>query len=307
MASGGEPAPGGDPTEWLQGSLLPADTSVQPQHWVHVAAPETRLARGAVTDAQRGLKEGQDLPEILAVGGGLKDGDRLMVISQTCDLVKPASELPQLEVARVFVTDNPKILAQASHFGSARYQRVSAPNMEPVWVLDYGQRALLEKGFLRAYAPDNSIASTWTPERAAVIARWLGRRYSRPAIPDEDYKEVTEPIRQRWMRLIDEEAELAAELSSAYPELRYRREDDGHLTIYTLALEEHPDEALALELYGVLQEALEPVHGTGNVSFPTEKRSYHSFTQHDEMSSTLIDLEWASHDETEPTGALPAS
>ena len=54
----------------------------------------------------------------------------------------------------------------------------------------------------------------------------------------------------------------------------------------------------------MLTELLEPIHGT--VTIDAAKRSYHSFTKADEISTEQLDLEWASYEEGEPVGALPA-
>lgn len=294
-------------TNWLQGSLLPADLAIQPLQWVHPDAPATKIARGAVRTAeQRARRDGGDgvVSEMLLVPGGLKEGDRMMVLTQTCDLVKPPEELSQVEVGRVFTTRSDRTIAEANDFGSARYQRVSEPDADPVLVLDYGRRALLDKGVLQSVEPDNSVVADWSSERAQTVARWLGRRYSRPAIPDKDYDEITRPVRERWIVLVDEEPELAREISEEYPEMRFRR-DGEKIVIYVLSRNQHPSEELALELIGILSEALEPVHGADGLDFPTDRRSYYTFRKHDELTTLPLDMEWASHEEGEPTGALP--
>jgi hypothetical protein len=172
----------------------------------------------------------------------------MMVITQTCDIVKAATELSQVEVARVFATAGEKVVAQVQTFGSARYFRVNQPNEPDALILDYGQRALLDKGFLGAVTPDNTLVQGRAVVQRELLARWLGRRYDRPAIPDIDYEQITRPVRQAWAMLVDQEPETAAAYSRAYSEWRYRREKDGSVTLYALSPEPEPDELLALEV-----------------------------------------------------------
>lgn len=62
---------------------------------------------------------------------------------------------------------------------------------------------------------------------------------------------------------------------------------------------------LALEVGGLLAEVLEPIHGA--VTIDPAKRSYHTFTETDELSTEQLDLEWASYEEGEPAGLLPTA
>lgn len=267
---------------------------------MHHEQQATRTGRGAVTRVSRQF----DVSAPIEVSGPFKEGDRMMVITQSCDLIKPAVELPQVEVARVFETTNRPTIANAMHFGSARFFRLDEDEAESGVILDYGQRAFLEKGFLEAVAPDNSLCGRWTDERRRTFARWLGQRYSRPAVPDDDYKCITSPVREAWRTLLAEEPETAAAFNREYAEWRYRREPDGSLTVYILSASPEPDEGIALEVSDFLVSALEPAY-PGPVLVATDHRSYHSFTKADELSSEQISMEWASQDEAGPDQALP--
>jgi hypothetical protein len=285
---------------WEQGSLLPESVTLLPLQWVHPDTPATKTAKGAVTAARRRGEVTEPFP----VPGPGKQGDRMMVISQSCDIVKPASDLPQVEVARVFTTDKPRTIAQAQDFGSARYFRVNNPAEPVAAILDYGQRALLDKGFLSAVAPDNTLLDALDDEQRKTLAAWLGRRYSRPAVPDEDYPVITGPVREAWRQLVEEEPESAQRFNREYAEWRYRREDDGSLTIYILALRDQPDEMTALEVTDFLTQALQGVY-PGPVNVATDKRSYFTFTKADELSTEQINMEWVSRDEDAEDAALP--
>jgi hypothetical protein len=299
VADGDDGTTDDDELAWEQGSLLPTDVRIRPLHWVHPANAETRTGKGELTArSRRG-----EVTEPFHAEGPHKNGDRMMVITQTCDLIKLASVLPQFEVARIFSTDKPQMITQAQDYGSARYHRVNDPSEPVALVLEYGHRALIEKGLLRAVSPDNSIRAAWNPEQVKRVARWLGQRYSRPAVPDEDYEHITRPVREAWEALVAEEAETAANINREFAEWRYRREQDGSLTIFTLSSKAEPDNLIALDLRGFLTEALEP-HFKGRLRF-ADRFSYHSFTKADEISTEMIAMESVSQDEDAIDAALP--
>jgi hypothetical protein len=269
---------------------------------VHPGNPQIKAGKSAMKVADR---EGQPLTAPFAVAVPAKQGDRMMVITQTCDIVKPAGEMPQVEVARVFTTTNEKMIAQAQDFGSARFFRVNGFDEPEALVLDYGHRALLDKGFLGAVVPDNALVDDWEVAQHERLARWLGQRYSRPAIADEDYEQITRPVRDEWKKLVDDDPETAAGYNRTFSEWRYRREDDGSLTLYLLSPEPEPDAVLALEVGDFLAEAIKTVF-PGGVNVATDRRSYHTFTKADELSTEQISMEWASQDEHNGDAAMPA-
>lgn len=285
---------------WEQGSLLPDGLGVLPLQWVHPDKQATKTARGAVTAARR--RGGCTEP--LAVAGPGKQGDRMMVITQSCDVIKPPDQLPQVEVARVFASDNPRIIAQAQDFGSARFFRVNDITEPVAEILDYGQRALLDKGFLEAVSADDRLVAQFSDEQRNTLGRWLGQRYSRPAVPDEDYEVITRPIRDAWMQLVDNEPETVQRFNSEYAEWRYRREADGSLTMFIVSPKGEPEPMTALEVTDFLTQALDGVY-PGPVAVATDKRSYATFTKADELTTEQVSMEWASHEEGVQDAALP--
>jgi len=288
--------------EWEQGSLLPADAGVLPLQWVHPANPQLKAGRSAMTVAER---DGTPLTTPFTVEVPAKQGDRMMVITQTCDIAKSPIEMPQVEVARVFTTTSEKTIAQAQDFGSARFFRVNAFDQPEAAIVDYGHRALLDKGFLGAVKPDNVLVGGWDVQKRERLARWLGQRYSRPAIPDEDYEEITRPVRDAWKNLVEEEPDIAAQYNRTFSEWRYRREEDGSLTLYVLSPEREPDAVLALEVGDFLSAAIK-ARFSGPVIVATDRRSYHTFTKADELSTEQISMEWASQHEASSDAAMPA-
>lgn len=291
---------------WEQGSLLPAEWTVLPILWAHPDEQTSKSATGAATSERRRLEsKSKVLGSPVLASGPAKTGSRMMVISQSCDLVKPAQSLPQVEVARVFTSDNPTLIAQSQDFGSARYFRLDRRDTPEALVLDFGQRAFIDKGFLLACAPDDSAIADLSPTDRKLLARWLGQRHSRPAVPDEDYELITRPVRDAWAALLASNPDNAQVFNEAYAEWRYRREHDGALTIYILSREPEPDEIVALELIDFLVSAIQPGY-PGTVTVASDHRSYHTFTIADELATEQISMEWASHDEDGDSAALPS-
>lgn len=277
-------------TGWQQGSFLPAEASVNPTMWVHHREQLDAKAAKAARD--------QDDP--FPFVRSMKSGSRFVVITQTCDVIKAADLLPQIEVARVFATFNPVVMSQARDAGSARYFLLTEAD-EGGWVLDYGWRTFLDKGFLVACEPDNSIVAAFDRSDEARLSGWLGRRNGRPALSDEDVAVICDPIRRRFERLFDEEPASAARYAAEFIEFRFRREEDGTVTIFLLSAKDSPDELLALEVMDLLKEAIP----TLVVRLASDKISYATFTKADELSTEQIDLYWASYEEGDRIGPVP--
>ena len=112
-------------------------------------------------------------------------------------------------------------------------------------------------------------------------------------------------MRDQWKKLVENDAANAAECNRTFSEWRYRREDDGSLTLYLLSPEPEPDAVLALEVGDFLADAIKTVF-PGPVNVATDRRSYHTFTKADELSTEQISMEWASQDEHAGDAAMPA-
>jgi hypothetical protein len=282
---------------WEQGSLFPEGVTVPSLAWAHERTQAHGSARRAVAnEARRG-----EVTSPLPFERSPKQGDRAIVTTQTCDIIKPAEVSPLVDVARVFATSKPQVIAEASNSGSATLYRLTPPGYTPALVVDFAWRALIDKGFLVEHAPDNSIIDGWSKSQRESFARWLGRRYSRPVLSDDDVETISDPLRERWKRFIEEEPELARRCTENYAEFRFRRDDDGTLRVLILSPLEEPDENLGLEIAGIVSEALGPFH----LAVAPDPGGYRSFTLDEYLSSEQIDLEWASHEEGEQSGAIP--
>lgn len=282
---------------WGQGSLFRKGVTFPVLAWAHDRTQALGIAQRKVgADARRG-----DVVSPVRFERAPKQGERAVVTTQTCDIIKPADQLPLVDVARVFETTNPATIAEASNFGSARYFRLTPPERSPALVVDFAWRALLDKGFLVEHDPDNSVIEEWSKPQRDTFARWLGRRYSRPVLSDEDVRTISDPLRDRWKTFMDEEPKLARRCTENYTEFRFRRDEDGTLRVLILSPLEDPDESLGLEVAAIVGEALRPHHR----EVATDPGSYRSFALDEYLTSEQIDLEWASHEEGEPSGALP--
>lgn len=284
-----------DAAGWRQGSLLPAELALEHALWCH---HETQgLARPGARQIEAMRREGNPPTEPQLFPRPAKQGERLVVTSHTCDVIKSSDVFPAVEVVLAVVTGKQRVLDDARNLGSAQYFLLTELSESEGLVLDFRWRTQIDKGFLAEHKPDNGVVDSWDAGRDDRFRRWLGRRYSRPVLSDQDVEEVLDPIRDAWKTLSDREPGLAAEVSRTFIEFRFRRTDAG-LEIFVLSPEETPDEALTLELFGVLEEALRPFHA--EIMTRTDRVSYSTFTRSDDLSTEAIDLEWASGDETQP-------
>jgi hypothetical protein len=281
---------------WEQGSLLPLPLCLPITAWAH---PATQ-ALPAVGKQIANIAKRREVSAPTHIDARAeKPGNRLLVLSQTCDVIKPAEQMPTVEVGLVFATENSATIAEASNYGSARYYRLPAPAGEPTPILDYGWREHLDKGFLLELAPDNSLLDAWDRGQRETFARWLGRRYSRPVLEDHDVASILDPIREAWGTLIRDDPEMARRCAEHYCEFRFRREQ-GTLWLFAISAHPTPDEALGLELTAFLSEALQPHHA----DVRTDLLTYATITMAQYMASEQIDIEWASHTEGIAVGAL---
>jgi hypothetical protein len=288
-------------TAWRQGSLLPRGIATPPTLWAHPARQGVKAARSEIAVARR---QGSEVTAPRIATRAFREDERLVVISQTCDILKAPEVLPQVEAALAITTATAEIIDEALNLGSARFRLLQTHASGEAVVLDYAWRTFLDKGFLLECEPDNTIVDGYDVADIKTLARWLGRRYARPVLGDADVRDIADPVRDRWAQLRRDEPESALRYSREYPEFRFRRESHGGLTLFVLSAQEEPDEMLGLEVAGLLAEVLEPIHGT--VTVDPGKRSYHTFTKADELSTEQIDLEWASYEEGAETGVLPA-
>jgi hypothetical protein len=254
------------------------------------------MARPGTRQIEAMRRQGDAPTEPQLLKRSAKQGERLVVTTHTCDVIKSSDAFPAVEVTLAIATEKQRVLNEARNLGSAQYYLLGELAESAGLVLDFRWRTQIDKGFLVEHTPDNAVVDSWDDDHTDRFRRWLGRRYARPVLSDQDVDEVLDPIREAWQALNEAEPDLAAEASRTFIEFRFRRTDAG-LEIFILSPEETPDGALTLEVFGVLEEALRPFHS--QIMARTDRVSYTTFTRSDDLTTEAIDLDWASDDEAE--------
>jgi len=173
---------------WDQGVLLPAlPWSVN----FHLDDP-VKIARSAQQEAEAAYQKAASLSNTPLPRRGFasmvsREKERLVIASQSCDIVKKPSIEPTILAMRAFTTDNVKILRTAG--SNSTYHFLLDPHRR--LVADATVTALIEKPVLTLFTPEPGAVDVTTQRR---FARWLAHRFSRPAIPDEIVAAVVAPI-----------------------------------------------------------------------------------------------------------------
>lgn len=274
---------------WEQGSMFLPEVVIPSLAWAH---PRTQLVRQARTtvEHERRKHSSSGLTSFTRDPG---QHERVLVMSHSCDIIKPSEELPIIEVARAFRTTNARVVAESHQFGNARYFALRAEPPSAWLILDYGWRALLDKGFLLEHAPDNSLRDSWgLPERTR-LGRWLARRHDRPALSDDDTRRVAQPVRRWLAHLAGADPATGRRFLELYTELRFRWAQDGALQLTFISAERTPDVLLVAEVLGSLIPELE-MSGT---RVQAEATSYFELTMASYLESDQIDIEWMTVDD----------
>lgn len=154
----------------------------------------------------------------------LAESERLIVISQECDLVARTSTEPFVEALLCYVEE--------SDVRRREIERVSARAfvVDPAskLVADARYRVQLDKTLLLAFDPERWPSSS---DRLRRFVIWLGRRYTRPAVPDEVYEGFQRPVNDLIRRLERREPDIVAAFSEAVYETRVNYPDQIGLPI----------------------------------------------------------------------------
>jgi len=171
---------------WDQGVLLPAlSWSVD----FSTDDPVTQIARASMrpgAQVQR-WEASQGIPRH-AVASGLYRGEhRLVVASQACDVVKSPEQEPCVVAMRAFFTTNEPTLAAAGRNSARHFLLDPGRGL----VADATVQVLIEKPLLATLQPEPGAPDGRMRRR---YARWLARRYNRPALPDAIVQAVSAPM-----------------------------------------------------------------------------------------------------------------
>lgn len=222
---------------WTQGVLLdPVAISVvfAPAH------PVSKLAKAAL----RKTAPDTSLPSAIPYGvayGVPSSTIRLVIISQPCDIVKPLNDEPNILAMPVFRTDNVKILGPAAA-NSSRYFLLDASRG---YVVDGTTCSVIEKPVLEPLTPEVGVG---TDDLRRRFARWLARRFNRPALPDDVVAAIVKPLLEN-LRVLQEQGKLDLELLDRVLEVRVRVANPSlPFSFDLLFIVEEPDDTLELRL-----------------------------------------------------------
>ncbi len=175
---------------WQQGVLLP--TLPGALHF-SLDDPLTGIARTAKAEAEAAYqsKVAKGKPPIsrraFGFGSSGKAKERLVIVTQTCDIVKEPRIEPTVQAIRAFITTTTETLRRAG--GSSKRQfvldetRGLIAEMSPI--------VTIEKPVLLDFTPEPGAGDEATRKR---FADWLADRFSRPAHDDEVVGAVIKPI-----------------------------------------------------------------------------------------------------------------
>ena len=280
-------------TGWQQGSLLPDGVPIHPIAWI---GEKTQGWPKARKDAANRVKRvALADPYVYARPSG--KGDRMALITQDCDILKPPQEFPYVEFALVLETSNAGVIREADSLTSARFFRLDDPaSGTPAQVLDYRFRAQADKGVLFQHPAQNDLLDQMDSRRRAIFREWLGRRLGREAVSDEDTQRIVEPIRKAWKQLSLDSPATAAAWESKTSELRFRHADDGRLQLYVITHEaiDLADVDL-LELTDWAVDTIDWPEALVDVTVTNEWE----MTIGEHRATQEIDLAWASYEESE--------
>lgn len=180
--------------EWQQGDLLP------PLSWSLNFDPDrplNRMAKQAAVEQRRKL--GPEYTPHASATAPLPSSQFFALASQTCDIVKDEEQEPTVVVMGAFETGNRQVLSEAEG-NSPRFFLLDPTRG---LVVDARKIALVEKPLL---ARMDRLPGAPDEEMRARFARWIGRRFNRPALPDSVVQFVGSPIvsRIRDLRAADD-------------------------------------------------------------------------------------------------------
>lgn len=113
------------------------------------------------------------------------DGDLFLLVSQDCDIVRSSEVEPDIEFVGGSFADRPN--GQLTFGKNPRRLQLTLPSGDETDArlveLDIRKRAIVAKSAVADLRPSDSLRCAGEPLR--VVTRWLAKRYSRPAFPDE--------------------------------------------------------------------------------------------------------------------------
>jgi hypothetical protein len=278
---------------WQQGSLLPEGVPIHPVAWIGEQTQGWPKARKDASNRARN----DTLTGPYLYTRPPTNGDRMALITQDCDILKPPEEFPYVEFALVLETSKAGVINEAASLTSARYFRVDDPGAgTPAQVLDFRFKAQADKGVLLQHQPGNHLLEHMDDRRRAMLREWLGRRLGREAVSDEDTRRIVEPVREAWKELSVESPATARAWEAKTSELRFRHAEDGRLQLYVITHDAiDPADVDLLELTDWAVQTIDWPETLMDVTVTNEWE----MTIGEHRATQEIDLAWASYEESE--------
>ncbi|MGH7755025.1 MAG: hypothetical protein ACREM8_01920 [Vulcanimicrobiaceae bacterium] len=194
---------------WTQGVLFdPVALSV-------AFAPENPVSKLARAAAKKRLAADTGSADSHGIVSGIPPStEHLVVVSQACDIVKPADVEPNVIAMPVFRTNNVRITGPAAR-NSSRYFLLDDSRG---FVVDATLCAVIEKPLLATFTPEAGVTTDMTRRR---FARWLARRFNRPTIPDDVVAAVVKPLLDN-LRTMQRQGSLDIGMLDRVAEVRLR-------------------------------------------------------------------------------------
>ena len=267
---------------WRQGSLFYLPSAVCA--WNKVAPPEVKDV--TVPHHSR-----------------LRGGEMLVVVSQDCDIKFPKETEPHVEALVCTPCKDQRILDGADS-NSIRFFLVYPDRR---LVADTRLRVLVRKEALLEITPE-----PW-PRDALKLRKfvvWLGRRYTRPAVPDEIESAFRRPVDCALRRLLEESPHLARAFSCAVEEVRWRLvQDEAPPFVIQLVLLFRSDALTSEEADAVdiaietMQVGLDPQ--LARLNLPVRKATEEDMSVREFFDTAPLFLEYLTYRGDEVLGAEP--
>lgn len=225
-------------------------------------------------------------------------GQRCILVTHTCDIVKPPTKYPRVEVLRCFEEQDINKVRDADT-NSARYFLVDP---DTNLIADIAICTSLEKAVLLAREP-----LEWPSSETRLIRfrNWLGSRYTRPIDPDEVVEVLNKPITKRIRQLRKTNVNGLSDVLDLVKRIHVFRSNDSEpydVTLLFFLEEEDWEESGEVErLFEDLREQVSEEQVILSCKVTTENR----ISVSDYLATTYFDLDSYSYEGEDEVGAKP--
>ncbi len=234
-----------------------------------------------------------------ATARGALEDEVAILITHTCDIIKPPARYPRVEVLRCYVEEDQNKLRDANT-NSARYFLVDPARG---LLADVATRTSVEKAVLLAREP---LGWPSSEKRLARFRNWLGSRYTRPIDPDEVVEVLNKPIVKRVGKIRKRNPNGLSDILDLVKQIHVLRKNNREpydVTLLFFVEEENWEEGndKLPRLFEDLREQVSPERVTLSCEVITEAR----ISLSDFLATTYFDLDSYSYEGEREVGAEP--